>query len=210
MARLHNLFHKLKSKQVPLATFMAGREPAIGTPGAIIYGYMVNAVFEPGFEFEGHIDCIMFDVHLASQGHGEELLKTLFNDVLAENDRELVPIRVFTHQEAIAFTNALQRTDVVNMPRESIRCMHCWADFDKPDEGIINEPLQLPCHPSHMLGRDCLIAVLTTVGSKSPLCFVDMATLVPDASQTQRLRADSFSCTSDTQIMCRLFPNTSR
>jgi hypothetical protein len=106
----------------------------------------------------------------------------LADDFLEEDDQEPEPVRVFTHDETIAFADALRRFDVVTMSRESIQYMHCWADFDKPDEGTNNKPLQPPCHPSHLLGRDCLIAVLNTTGSICLLCFVDMATLVPGAN----------------------------
>jgi hypothetical protein len=42
MSILNTLSHELESKKVSLAKFMAGRGLAIGTPGAIIYDYMVN------------------------------------------------------------------------------------------------------------------------------------------------------------------------
>jgi hypothetical protein len=58
--------------------------------------------------------------------------------------------------------------------------MHCWANFDEVEEGLNNEPVQLPCDPRHMLGRDCLIEVLVNTGPLCPLCRVDIVAMVSE------------------------------
>jgi hypothetical protein len=150
---------------------MAGHEPAEGTLGAIIYKHLLNSS-------DPYVNCWLFFANVASNGNGQAFLDTNDPDDLFG----LPPSRVLKMDAAIVFVDALKKVDVASIPRDSMRCSHCWGDFDTVDEGINNLPVQLPCDSRHMLGRACLIEVLTKTGPLCPLCRVDIVALGAQAS----------------------------
>jgi hypothetical protein len=90
--------------------------------------------------------------------------------------------RRLTAEQAQAFVSALPKVDVATIAKSDQRCNHCWSDFDEVEEGINNLPVQLPCDHRHLLGHDCLVEVLTSMGNLCPLCRVDIVALVADAA----------------------------
>jgi hypothetical protein len=165
---LHRRIHQLRDKDVTIPTLMAGREPAPGTPGATIFKYLLEST-----DNGDYVVCDLFFLHVATNGNGAEVW----------NQPPTGP-PLLTRDEATTFVNALVRVDISSIPRDAMRCSHCWGDFDEVQEGADNTPRQLPCDHRHMLGRDCLIEILTT-SRLCPLCRVDIVAMGPTAPDTQ-------------------------
>jgi hypothetical protein len=153
-ARLHACLHALLNASISVATFMSGCESAHGTPGAIIYGYILQSV-DVVYKF---FNCGLFFANVATNGYGEALLRQLSRDR-----------RNLTRTEATDFVDSLDRVDVADIPKDSMKCSHCWRKFDEVVEGHDNRPVRLPCDHRHIIGRDCLIEGLTS-GWLCPLC----------------------------------------
>jgi hypothetical protein len=167
---LHVQLHQLGIEEVDLEEFMDGREPTEGTPGAIIYKHVLNSTI-PVDPFA--IDCTLFFANVVSNGDGPAFLQSL-----PGHGPPPGPV-LLTRDEATYFVDALQKADVADLLRDSIRCSHCWSDFDEVEEGVNNLPVQLPCDSRHLLGRDCLIEILTSMGPLCTLCRVDIVAIGP-------------------------------
>jgi hypothetical protein len=168
---LHRRMHHLKAKNVKFFDFMAGYKFQQDEQGFLIFNYIRHSFDLDTDEFL----CNLFMAHVVSDGNGVEFL----NDLHAPP-----PPSVLTQEQAVAFVDALQQADVANIPQDSMRCPHCWSNFDEVEEGMNNLPVHLPCDSCHMLGRDCLIAILTGTGTLCPICRVDIVALGPQAPGT--------------------------
>lgn len=80
------------------------------------------------------------------------------------------------HEDAVAFVDALPTVDISTIPRDDIRCPHCWADFDEDISGYSNEPKLTPCCRKRF-GKDCLVESLEGTGPLCPLCRQDLLEL---------------------------------
>jgi hypothetical protein len=153
---LHRHLHDLMYHGISVPEFMAGRELALGTPGAVIYEYLLDSI-DPTTDTE-KITCGLFFAHVATLGSG-----ALLWNLPASGARNL------TRAEATAFVHSLVKVDVADIPKDSMRCSYCWSNFDEVVEGLDNRPVRLPCHSTHIVSRDCLIKVLTS-SNICPLC----------------------------------------
>lgn len=173
---LHKRFHWLAFYEVKILEWMAGREPAPGAPGAIMWQYLVDSVDSAGHT--GHIVCVLYHANIASQGNAGPFLQAMVQDMV-----DPPPPQLMTRDEATAWVDTLQKANVADIPHDAMRCGHCWADFDEaPEDGVNNEPIHIPCDSRHLLGRDCLIEILATMGPLRPICRQDM---VEAAAQSQ-------------------------
>jgi hypothetical protein len=168
---LHNLIHDLETEDVMFSDFMAGYELQEGEPGALMFDYILRSLYPGTSQF----NCILFNAHVTTNGNGDM--------TWLEDDDDDLP-SVLAQEQAVAFVDTLQQADVANIPRDSMRCPTCWSDFDEVEEGVDNLPVHLPCDSRHMLGRDCLIAILTGTGTLCPICRVDIVALGPQAPGT--------------------------
>jgi hypothetical protein len=80
--------------------------------------------------------------------------------------------RTNLHEAAVAFVESLPTVELSTIPREDMRCPHCWADFDEEVEGYNNEPKRVPCCGSRF-GKDCLIQSIEGTGMRCPKCRRD-------------------------------------
>jgi hypothetical protein len=165
---LHKCIHQLRDKDITIPTFMTGHEPAPGTPGATIFEYLLDSALNGD-----HVICNLFFVQVATNGNGVEVW----------NPPPTGP-PLLTRDEATSFVNALIQVDISSISRDSMRCSYCWNDFDEVEEGVDNKPTQLPCDHRHILGRDCLIEILTT-SRLCPQCRVDIVAMGPPGPDTQ-------------------------
>ncbi|KAF1917322.1 hypothetical protein BDU57DRAFT_537017 [Ampelomyces quisqualis] len=173
---LHLQCHVLQDANAEMPEFMKGHEPADGTPGAIVYEYLVRSTAADTAD----VDCELFFANVASNGDGEAFLAAAFPPApgIDVNSRP----RLMPREEAAAFVDALVKVNVADIARDRMRCSHCWADFDEVEEGIDNSPVSLPCDPRHVLGRDCLVEVLSSMGPLCPICRVDIVALRANSS----------------------------
>jgi hypothetical protein len=73
------------------------------------------------------------------------------------------------HEDIVAFVDSLLTVDLATIPREDMRCPHCWADFDGKVEGYSNEPKRVPwC--GKRFDKDCLIKAIKGACLICPLC----------------------------------------
>jgi hypothetical protein len=73
------------------------------------------------------------------------------------------------HEDIVAFVDSLPTVDLTTIPREDMRCPHCWADFDGKVEGYSNEPKRVPwC--GKRFGKDCFIKAIKGACLICPLC----------------------------------------
>jgi hypothetical protein len=122
---LHICLHKLMDRGISVPEFMAGRELAHGTPGAVIYEYLLDSI-DPTIDTE-KTTCALFFAHVATLGDG-----ALFWNLRAQGGRNL------TRAEATAFVHSLVKVDVAEIPNDSMRCSYCWSNFDGVMEGLDN------------------------------------------------------------------------
>ena len=168
---LHKWIHDLGTTGHLVVDFLAGREPVQGSPGSKIFEHLVNAHDDDGDYF----NCALFFAHVASNGDGANFLATYWGfDAPPRMQTDLL-----TREQATNLVDALPKVDVAAISKDDMKCMHCWANFDEVEDGVNNEPVQLPCDNRHLLGRDCLIEILSSVGPLCPLCRVDIVAMVP-------------------------------
>jgi len=168
---LHKRIHDLGTTGHFAVDFLAGREPVEGSPGSKIFKHLVNALYD----VQAHFSCDLFFAHVASDGDGANFLTTYWpTDAPPHLQTDLL-----TREQASDLVDSLPKVDVAAISKDDMKCMHCWADFDEVEEGVNNEPVQLPCDNRHLLGRDCLIEILSSVGPLCPLCRVDIVAMVP-------------------------------
>jgi hypothetical protein len=165
---LHCQVEILVSDDINFSDFMAGYEIVEPEPGSLVYKWLINSQL-------GMMGWELFLADVVTNGDGEAYLDASY----ATFERMEDDSGLLTQEEAVSFVDALQEADVASIPRDSIRCNHCWSDFDEVEEGVNNLPVHLPCDSRHMLGRDCLIAILTSTGPLCPLCRVDIVALGP-------------------------------
>jgi hypothetical protein len=174
---LHKQVHRISGLGIEYADFTSGYEPAEGTPGAVIYCYLEKAD-------EAAFPCEWFNAEVASNGKPEPFLSALYstqtqlNLQLREQEEEL---NLMTKDEATTFVDALAKVDVAGIPRDAIRCGHCWSNFDV-EEGINNSPVRLPCDDRHVLGRGCLVEILSSLGPLCSMCRVNIVVLRSESS----------------------------
>jgi hypothetical protein len=112
---LHMRWHQLHEKQVPLAVFMAGREPAEGTPGSIIFRHLINSIHQPEHSGTEEIHCLLFFANVAIGGNGTEVLPAyMIGQPVTQPD-------LLTRDQAISFVDALLKVEVATISRDSIR-----------------------------------------------------------------------------------------
>jgi hypothetical protein len=140
--------HELIEKQVKFIDFMAGFKQPVGMekrPGIELLYIMSRSLNDEGIKNWNKIEGTLIYVLTG----------------------RLVP------EKAEVFVNELPTVDVATMvPME--RCPFCWADFDEVNEGTNHVPKQLPCHPSHRTGHNCLVHHLVSSGPKCSLCQTDI------------------------------------
>ena len=75
---------------------------------------------------------------------------------------------------ATAFVNELTGVSIADIPRDSMRCAHCWADYDEEGLEVDATPVKTPC--GHLYMRGCLIEALvdTSMPVLCPVCRHDM------------------------------------
>ncbi|KAL5117587.1 hypothetical protein ACEQ8H_004480 [Pleosporales sp. CAS-2024a] len=172
---LHKRIHQMNARNVLVKDFMAGREPPPGTPGATIYQYILSACTPL-------VHCHLFWANIISSGHGAAFIHVQMAHGVQRDAQE--PTTLMAPSQAVAFVDTLEKGNLADIPKEDMRCSHCWSDFDDDadDEGVDNSPVQLPCHRRHRIGRDCLIEILCKTGPLCPLCRVDIVELGGAAS----------------------------
>jgi hypothetical protein len=168
---LHSRVHQFDALGLQVHSFMAGCEPPEGSPGSIIFSYLGDDAYELGM-----FSCTVFFANIASGGNADDFLDEYYAPIDAMYEPEQP--RRLTADQAQAFVSALPKVDVATIAKSDQRCSHCWSDFDEVKDGINNLPVQLPCDHRHLLGHDCLVEVLTSMGSLCPLCRVNIVALM--------------------------------
>jgi hypothetical protein len=72
-----------------------------------------------------------------------------------------------------AWMDSLPVVNIATIPRQDMRCPHCWCDFDEENkEGQDNTPVRAPCPHGHLFGKDCLKEVMCSMRDTMlcPLC----------------------------------------
>lgn len=88
-----------------------------------------------------------------------------------QEDQEAAPV-MLGHNQASDFAWSLAEVDISDIPREDMRCPHCWADFDEPDAGVDETVIKSPYGDLHM--RGCLVEAITGTMGLCPVCRQDM------------------------------------
>jgi len=91
-----------------------------------------------------------------------------------------VPVVVsFTKETATDFVTALPTVDISSIPKEDLRCPHCWLDFDEVYPPDVNHTVKKTVC-GHTFGHDCLVESLIgkpATAPPCPMCRQDMAAL---------------------------------
>lgn len=77
----------------------------------------------------------------------------------------------------IDFISALAVVDIADIPRDSMRCAHCWCDYDEEGLEVDATPVKTPC--GHIYMRGCLLEALAGASMPvlRPVCRQDMVAL---------------------------------
>ncbi|KAH8724304.1 hypothetical protein GQ44DRAFT_760419 [Phaeosphaeriaceae sp. PMI808] len=161
--RLDDWINILLEKDIDIQEFMKNHDLAMGSPGGLVFGYLVESL-HPDNEED------VFSLFAANVRTGSNGLAFL---------REVEDYRAFregriTRLGATTFADALPRVDISMIAQENMKCPFCWANFDQVVEGLDNTPARLPCNPLHVFGRDCVIRCLLSTGPLCPLCRVNV------------------------------------
>ena len=83
-----------------------------------------------------------------------------------------------------AFVAKLAQVDISTVPAADMRCTHCWSNFDKADDEMIelkngsvrtdNSPVKMPCPHGHIIGKTCLMQIVDAGDRLCPQCRVEI------------------------------------
>jgi hypothetical protein len=108
------------------ADFLQPMQDAKSAPGRIIYKYLLDSI-NPTWNGD-YVICSLFFVHIVTNGNRT----SLSNLTPAQSN-------LLTRDEATAFVDALVKVDVAEIPKDSMRCSHCWSYFDEEEEEVNNK-----------------------------------------------------------------------
>lgn len=165
-AILFKALHEFEANETSLADFMNGEEPEEEEEGWEIYKYLIASV-SPN---SGFLSPLMFLANLQSNGNAEDFLAAFFG----AQEQAQGPDEPLVLYEAMTLADALP---MVSAPSDIEQCAVCWNDFEEGRDSGNDEPIQLPCNPRHIIGRNCLIELFSITGRRCPICRIDIVTL---------------------------------
>jgi hypothetical protein len=81
-----------------------------------------------------------------------------------------------TQNLALQFASSLATVDVSDIPREDMRCPHCWGDFNEVNPEVDMTVVKTPC--GHLYMRRCLVEAIIGTTGLCPVCRQDMRALI--------------------------------
>lgn len=87
-----------------------------------------------------------------------------------------------------AFVEKLEVVDTSTIPAADMWYLHCWSDFGKADDELIelkngsvqadNSPVKMPCPHGHLVGKTCLMQIIDAGDILCPQCRAEIVQIV--------------------------------